>query len=157
MKQVLQMTGVLLLQCGMGPDLVWQTDMANSLPVLVNIGVRKKTRERRICRYFELYNCHASWRCTNWDLTNDISKAISFDYRSTNDVLGLIRCCSALPTDRSFGEFITEAPLLRSDKDNEEQPSIWHTSCAKAGPREASCRISFAANEERGNMTKGAG
>jgi hypothetical protein len=111
MKQVLQMTGVLLLQCGMGPDLVWQTDMANSLPVLVNIGVRKKTRERRICRYFELYNCHASWRCTNWDLTNDISKAISFDYRSTNDVLGLIRCCSALPTDRSFGEVHHRSPL----------------------------------------------
>lgn len=90
-----------------GPDLDWQTDMVKSLPVLDDIGVRKKTRERRMCRCFKLHVCHA---CTNWDPTNDISKAISVDYRTINDVLGLIRCCSALPTDRSFGEFITEAP-----------------------------------------------
>lgn len=38
-----------------GPDLEWQTDMAKSLPVLDDIGVRKKTRERRICPCFELY------------------------------------------------------------------------------------------------------
>lgn len=79
------------------------------------------------------------------------------DLQTTDDVLGLMRCCSALPTDGRIGEFITEAPLLRSDKLDGEQPSMWHTSRTKRGPRKASCRIGAAANEERGNMTKGAG